>query len=459
MNLLAIQACLRAGIGDRALRVGPFLTTIDKHTDNPFRNYAVPDDGAAPTTADVDRLVALFAARDRMPRLEYVAPAPELEAALIAAGFAVEARLPLMGVDPAELRAPRAPAGVEVAMVTAEADLWRAATVQNAAYGEPAGATQADVDRLRGTVAAGGGVALAFRPDNGEAVGAGLHTPPRHGLAEVAAIGVRAAHRRQGIATALCHELTRAAVGCGATPFLQAEAEPEQRAYGRVGYRMVGELAAASHRSLPARPIPGPRLTLWPVGPVAARRILAGDIAGAVADLAGNLAGTVVGGVTADMVARIVAGEGWPHPDTHDAMRHVGEHGAAVWLVIDDDGAIVGDAGTHGPVDPSGQVEIGYGLAEPYRGRGLGGELVSTLSQWLLRQPAVRRLVAEVAADNTPSRRALERAGFVGEPVGPANCRYTLPAVGTGSHPDPATDPADPAAAQSQRAPLTGGLG
>jgi RimJ/RimL family protein N-acetyltransferase len=58
-------------------------------------------------------------------------------------------------------------------------------------------------------------------------------------------------------------------------------------------------------------------------------------------------------------------------------------------------------------------VEIGYGLAEPVRGRGLATEFVPALSRHLLARPDVRRVVArEVLADNVPSRRALERAGF-----------------------------------------------
>lgn len=42
------------------------------------------------------------------------------------------------------------------------------------------------MDRLRRTVAAGGGVALAVSSDTGVEIGAGLHTPPRDGLAEIA---------------------------------------------------------------------------------------------------------------------------------------------------------------------------------------------------------------------------------------------------------------------------------
>ena len=60
------------------------------------------------------------------------------------------------------------------------------------------------------------------------------------------------------------------------------------------------------------------------------------------------------------------------------------------WLVTLDD-LVIGDCGAHGDPSPGGDVEIGYGLAEPYRGRGYGTELVTALSDWLLAQPGVKR--------------------------------------------------------------------
>jgi len=73
----------------------------------------------------------------------------------------------------------------------------------------------------------------------------------------------------------------------------------------------------------------------------------------------------------------------------------------------------VGDAGTFGPPDARGDVEIGYGLAAPVRGRGLAREFVPALARHLLARAEVKRVVArEVLADNVPSRRALEGAGF-----------------------------------------------
>ena len=105
-------------------------------------------------------------------------------------------------------------------------------------------------------------------------------------------------------------------------------------------------------------------------------------------------------------------GEGWPHADTLDALGMVAKHGSEAWLILEN-GVVVGDAGTHGPPDENRDVEIGYGLAEPARGRGLASEFVPALAQALLARPEVGRVVArEVLADNVPSRRALERAGF-----------------------------------------------
>jgi hypothetical protein len=88
-----IQAYLRA----HALRMadhernGPFLSAFDEVSDNPYRNYAVPDDDARASADDIAALEAAFIRRRRKPRLEYIAAAaPAVEAALSARGFAVE---------------------------------------------------------------------------------------------------------------------------------------------------------------------------------------------------------------------------------------------------------------------------------------------------------------------------------------------------------------------------------
>jgi RimJ/RimL family protein N-acetyltransferase len=115
-------------------------------------------------------------------------------------------------------------------------------------------------------------------------------------------------------------------------------------------------------------------------------------------------------------------GEGYPHADTLDGLRMFVEHGApddGGWFVVLADGAddasaglVVGDMGTFGPPDEHGRVEVGYGLAAPYRGRGIGTEAVRAMVDWLAAQPDVRVVTASVEVGNEPSRRLLARLGF-----------------------------------------------
>ena len=132
------------------------------------------------------------------------------------------------------------------------------------------------------------------------------------------------------------------------------------------------------------------RLVLVPLTPEQARAILGGDL------------------------SVIEHAAGWPHADTLDALRMAVREDAPwpVWLVTLG-GRVIGDCGTVGSVDDVGDIDIGFGLAPEHRGAGYGTELVQGLSGWLLSRPGIRRVVArEVLAENTPSRRALERAGF-----------------------------------------------
>jgi GNAT superfamily N-acetyltransferase len=246
VSLNAIQGHLRASIAGRAQRVGQFLITFEPDTASAGRNYAIPDDGATPSTAEIAELVAHFTALGRTPRLEYVNPEPAVDAALSAAGFTVENRYPLMTIAPGDLVEPAIPDGLEVVLAASHERLRQAATVQNAAYGE-GDATEHDVARLYGTVRGGGAVALALL--DGEPVGSGLFTVPSNGLTEIAAVGVAERYRRRGIATAVAYRLTRAALDAAAVPYLQAEGDPEQRIYARIGYRPVGSLTAISLRA------------------------------------------------------------------------------------------------------------------------------------------------------------------------------------------------------------------
>lgn len=58
-------------------------------------------------------------------------------------------------------------------------------------------------------------------------------------------------------------------------------------------------------------------------------------------------------------------------------------------------------------------VEVSYAIAEQARGRGLGAEALMCACKWAAAAFALRRIVAITAAANLPSRRTLDRAGFV----------------------------------------------
>jgi RimJ/RimL family protein N-acetyltransferase len=135
-------------------------------------------------------------------------------------------------------------------------------------------------------------------------------------------------------------------------------------------------------------PLETARLRLEPVTAGAARAIISGDLSG------------------------LTAGEGWPHQDTTDGLAMAVASGTPPGWLITLDGTVIGDGGTHGAVDGDGGVEIGYGLAAPYRGQGYGTEAVAAITEWLLGLPEVRYVRARTLIGNAASRRVLQKAGF-----------------------------------------------
>ena len=65
--------------------------------------------------------------------------------------------------------------------------------------------------------------------------------------------------------------------------------------------------------------------------------------------------------------------------------------------------------------DPSAnahRAEIGYWLAQSYRGRGLMPRVIRTFSDYAFRELRIHRLFATPVSSNLASHRALEKAGF-----------------------------------------------
>jgi ribosomal protein S18 acetylase RimI-like enzyme len=234
-------------------RIGPFLAGFTPHTSNPYLNYAVPLPGAVPTPAEVAALVAAFTQRGLLPRLEFLpSTAPQVEPALLAAGFTVELRPPLLACTPADRRdppAPPAPPGIEFCLATGPAVLRAVLAVQHEAFGEPAPPSEHDLARAVRHVERGGLTGLARDTATGAVVAGGQALRPRDGVAELVGVAVAASHRRCGIGTGLAAFLTRASHDRGADlVWLEAAGRDEQRVYERAGYQVVGEKVYLSKR-------------------------------------------------------------------------------------------------------------------------------------------------------------------------------------------------------------------
>jgi RimJ/RimL family protein N-acetyltransferase len=112
---------------------------------------------------------------------------------------------------------------------------------------------------------------------------------------------------------------------------------------------------------------------------------------------------------------------GYPLPGTRVAARHLVEQadtgaGYGRWgmfqLSLRETGEVIGDIGYHGPPDPAGTVEIGYGIVEQYRGRGLVGEAAVAICELTWSRPEITRIIARTEQDDGPSGGVLRHAGF-----------------------------------------------
>ena len=248
-----IQSYLRFAASSQrdTANIGPFLATFSRSSANPFLNYAIPDNSATPSPADVAALISAYEARGLAPRLEYVARlAPLVESALTAAGFAVEGRFPVMVCTPGGEKALPIPENIELVVPTSDSELRDTVTVQHEAYGESAPSCE-DVDRLRESLTMGAIAVLARDATTGEPAGAGQLTVPGEMTTEIAGIGVRASFRRRGIAGALTARLLREAFAAGVSvAFLTPGHDEEARIYSRAGFVPVGEILHISRSTV-----------------------------------------------------------------------------------------------------------------------------------------------------------------------------------------------------------------
>jgi RimJ/RimL family protein N-acetyltransferase len=114
---------------------------------------------------------------------------------------------------------------------------------------------------------------------------------------------------------------------------------------------------------------------------------------------------------------------GFPLSGTRVAARSLvlraeaaGNDGISQWgmfeIILRQTGEVIGDIGFHGPPDETGTVEIGYGIVEQHRGRGLAGESVVAICDFAWSRAEVSRIIARTDEGNPASADVLRHAGF-----------------------------------------------
>ena len=222
-------------------RAGPFLCRLSERLPDAFANFAVPDDGAEPTAADIRALLSTFAQHGRTARLEFLAGcAPVVERALTDAGFTVERRSLVMACTEHWLTTRRPPPGLDLAEPSCDADLERFARIQHRAFGDP-GEAGPDAARRLARVSARGGLVVLARYQR-RMVGGGTCMPPVNGIGELDGVAVEEDARRRGTGAAVSAHLTAQAFRRGYRLVWLEPLRPELgHVYAGIGYRPIAE--------------------------------------------------------------------------------------------------------------------------------------------------------------------------------------------------------------------------
>lgn len=76
------------------------------------------------------------------------------------------------------------------------------------------------------------------------------------------------------------------------------------------------------------------------------------------------------------------------------------------------DNVLMGMGGFPGPPGPDAVIEIAYGIAQSYQGKGYATELAKALIDFALRDKNIRTIRAHTLPQTSASTRVLEKCGF-----------------------------------------------
>lgn len=82
-------------------------------------------------------------------------------------------------------------------------------------------------------------------------------------------------------------------------------------------------------------------------------------------------------------------------------------------IILKSENKVCGGICFKGPPDAAGKVEIGYGVENEFRNRGIVSEAIREAVKWAFSEKNINVISAETDFDNIASQRALEKNGFV----------------------------------------------
>jgi ribosomal-protein-alanine N-acetyltransferase len=110
----------------------------------------------------------------------------------------------------------------------------------------------------------------------------------------------------------------------------------------------------------------------------------------------------------------------FPHPysiqDAHEFLQRTISEEPEMKFCIEVEGAAVGGIGVHPGEDVHRHTAtMGYWLGEQFWGRGIMSEAITAVTDFCFKHFPLRRISAEVFANNPASARVLEKSGFTFE--------------------------------------------
>ncbi len=242
-----LEAYMReaAALSHETISLPPFVIYLNPEDPFRFHNYAkLERSDVGEVAGQLEELRALFRARNRLPRFEYLEDyAPGFAAVLEKAGFEHEGRYLLMVCTPDTLRRPDAPEGLEIQPVTGASSYQQVfdfVQTQKAGFAELDNrpVTEQEITSTRARLGRNG--TFLGRLD-GQPAGVAVFTTPLDGFTELVGIATAPEYRGRGIAAALTAHAAGNAFDRGVrVAFLTAADERAGRVYERAGFSALG---------------------------------------------------------------------------------------------------------------------------------------------------------------------------------------------------------------------------